>query len=58
MAKYIICEKCGKLIEYNPEYKYEGGTSYTTLKCPECGHELTFEGGCNTCKNCGYSKCD
>lgn len=27
-------------------------------KCPECGHELTFEGGCNTCKNCGYSKCD
>lgn len=27
-------------------------------KCPECGSELTFEGGCNTCKNCGYSKCD
>lgn len=38
MAKYIICEKCGKLIEYNPKYKYEGGTSYTILKCPECGH--------------------
>lgn len=29
-----------------------------TPKCPECGSELTFEGGCNTCKNCGYSKCD
>lgn len=27
-------------------------------KCPECGAELTFEGGCNICKNCGYSKCD
>ena len=27
-------------------------------KCPECGNELIFEGGCNTCKNCGYSKCD
>ena len=27
-------------------------------KCPECGNELTFEGGCNTCKNCGYSKCN
>ena len=27
-------------------------------KCPECGEELTFEGGCNTCKNCGYSKCE
>lgn len=26
--------------------------------CPECGEELIFEGGCNTCKNCGYSKCD
>ena len=27
-------------------------------KCPGCGSELTFEGGCNTCKNCGWSKCD
>lgn len=26
--------------------------------CPECGEELVFEGGCNTCKHCGYSKCD
>ena len=26
--------------------------------CPECGGELIFEGGCNTCKDCGYSKCD
>ena len=27
-------------------------------KCPQCGGELVFEGGCNTCKNCGLSKCD
>lgn len=27
------------------------------VKCPECGAELIFEGGCNTCKSCGYSKC-
>lgn len=27
-------------------------------KCPVCGSELTFEGGCNICKNCGWSKCD
>lgn len=27
-------------------------------KCPECGEELFFEGGCMTCKSCGYSKCD
>ena len=27
-------------------------------KCPECGGDLVFEGGCSTCKQCGYSKCD
>lgn len=27
-------------------------------KCPECGEELIFEGGCNICKNCGWSRCD
>ena len=27
-------------------------------KCPECGGNLVFEGGCNTCKDCGWSKCD
>lgn len=26
--------------------------------CPECGAPLLFEGGCNVCKSCGYSKCD
>ena len=26
--------------------------------CPECGEPLVFEGGCNTCKNCGWSKCN
>lgn len=27
-------------------------------KCPECGETITFEGGCNICKSCGWSKCD
>ena len=27
------------------------------VACPECGNELVFEGGCNICKNCGWSKC-
>ena len=27
-------------------------------ECPECGGTLVFEGGCNTCKSCGWSKCD
>ncbi len=26
--------------------------------CPQCGEELRFEGGCNFCPNCSYSKCD
>lgn len=26
--------------------------------CPQCGEELVFEGGCNSCKACGWSKCD
>ena len=25
--------------------------------CPQCGEELFFEGGCNICKACGWSKC-
>ena len=26
--------------------------------CPQCGERLYFEGGCNVCKSCGWSKCD
>ncbi len=27
-------------------------------KCPECGEEIVFEGGCNSCKACGWSSCN
>lgn len=30
----------------------------TKPTCPECGEPLVFEGGCNLCKACGWSKCD
>lgn len=30
----------------------------TNPTCPECGEPLVFEGGCNICKACGWSKCD
>lgn len=40
--------------ETKKEYIHEAPTA----RCPECGGDLIFEGGCNTCKNCGYSKCD
>ena len=26
-------------------------------RCPECGEDIVFEGGCNVCKYCGWSKC-
>lgn len=41
MAKFAICEKCKALIEYNPVTRYEGGTSFSTLECPKCGHKKT-----------------
>lgn len=30
----------------------------TVSKCPECGAKLNFTGGCNSCPQCGYTKCD
>lgn len=29
-----------------------------SVPCPSCGEPLIFEGGCNICKSCGWSKCD
>lgn len=26
--------------------------------CPSCGEPLIYEGGCNICRSCGWSKCD
>lgn len=33
-------------------------SNITSAVCPQCGGNLIFEGGCNTCKDCGWSKCD
>lgn len=30
----------------------------TGEKCPNCGQELTYSGGCKECKHCGWSKCN
>ena len=34
------------------------GEIVTGKHCPQCGNiELTYEEGCVTCNNCGWSKC-
>lgn len=43
------CEEC-----HDPESVIE---TKTVQKCPECGEPLDFEGGCVTCRSCGYTKC-
>ena len=40
-----------------PSERQAGDDNNNAAKCPECGNELVFEGGCNVCKNCGWSKC-
>lgn len=45
----------GECLEY--EFLGEYNDKQITNPCPQCGEELTFEGGCNICKSCGWSKC-
>lgn len=33
-----VCPQCNRVVEVVREVKYEGGTTYTEIKCPECGH--------------------
>jgi len=37
--------------------KAETKKTAESIFCPQCGEPLVFEGGCNICKNCGWSKC-
>ena len=50
-SNHIIIESC-----YEDNESEEDLTTKPT--CPECGEPLVFEGGCNICKACGWSKCD
>ena len=38
--------------------EFEDNTVNHLGACPECGGNLTYEGGCVTCHACGYSQCD
>ena len=48
-------EYLGEVKEY--EFLGEYNDKKISNPCPQCGEELTFEGGCNICKSCGWSKC-
>ena len=45
---------CASSVPSEQQVSNNGNNAVT---CPECGNELVFEGGCNICKNCGWSKC-
>jgi len=49
----IVVDKVIKA-DFNGEFV---GTVSKTLICPECKSNLVNEGGCITCKQCGFSKC-
>ena len=53
--KLIQNKMCSDIVSVHKECK--DNNSYQK-KCPQCGGNLVFEGGCNTCKDCGWSKCD
>lgn len=56
MDKYVLSDTEHFVHECKCQKFQEEKTS--NPKCPQCGGELIFEGGCNTCKNCGWSKCE
>ena len=47
----VIVETCYEDNEFEEDLT-------TKATCPECGEPLVFEGMCNVCKTCGWSKCD
>ena len=49
-AEKIITEEKNDLTSKHSDFK--------NPICPECGAELEVTGGCFTCRNCGYSKCE
>ena len=46
-------ESCS-VCKNDTEKKHE----YESPKCPECGEPLAFTGGCVSCFNCSYQKCE
>ena len=56
--EYDMVKKDVKPVKYPIQLNTEVIPDFVMNACPECGEALANEGGCNVCKNCGYSKCD
>ena len=56
--EYDMVKKDVKPVKYPIQLNTEVIPDFMMNTCPECGEALANEGGCNVCKNCGYSKCD
>lgn len=56
--EYDMIKKDVKPVKYPIQLNKEVVPEFVKNACPECGEALANEGGCNVCKNCGYSKCD
>ena len=52
------CFDCDILEETTTHKKNNRITINNKSICPDCGSQLQQEGGCNICKNCGWTKCD
>lgn len=51
-------DDCEKEVVVKKEQLPKKSEKTLSPKCPQCGGNLIFEGGCNICKDCGWSKCD
>lgn len=53
--KCFDCDEEGNVNSENVNHNIKLGKN---ALCPDCGTKLQQEGGCNICKNCGWTKCD
>ncbi len=52
-------QKVKETLADSPANSGKPADSFFIAVCPECGSTaLEFEGGCVTCRNCGWSKCE
>lgn len=58
MYEDVQRELKGLPVKSEEETQKEEAEKDVVNPCPQCGEELVFEGGCNVCKNCGWTKCD